>query len=54
MIAVIGLGFIGLTTALGFSHYGYKVFGVDSDRSRLELLKNNQIPFHEPSLKTDD
>ena len=51
MIAVVGLGFIGLTTALGFSHYGYKVFGVDSDRSRLELLKNNQIPFHEPSLK---
>ena len=51
MIAVVGLGFIGLTTALGFSHYGYKVFGVDSDCSRLELLKNNQIPFHEPSLK---
>ena len=51
MIAVVGLGFIGLTTALGFSHYGYKVFGVDSDCSRLELLKSNQIPFHEPSLK---
>ena len=51
MIAVVGLGFIGLTTALGFSHYGYKVYGVDSDHSRLEMLKNNRIPFHEPSLK---
>jgi len=51
MIAVIGLGFIGLTTALGFSHYGHKVFGVDSDHSRLRLLKKNRIPFHEPHLK---
>ena len=43
MIAVIGLGFIGLTTALGFSHYGHKVFGVDSDHSRLRLLKKNKL-----------
>ena len=50
MITVIGLGFVGLTTALGFAEKGLKVYGYDNNREKRDLLKNKQIPFHEPSL----
>lgn len=51
MITVIGLGFVGLTTALGFSKKGFKTYGVDLNQDRLNKLKNFEIPFHEPHLK---
>jgi len=47
----VGLGFVGLTTALGFSHRGYKVYGYDLDKEKTEALKNNRIPFHEAHLE---
>ena len=30
-VTVFGLGFVGLTTALGFAETGCKVFGIDID-----------------------
>ena len=51
MIAVIGLGFVGLTTALGFSEKGFKVYAYDIDKNRTDSIKQYQIPFHEPQLK---
>lgn len=50
MITVFGLGFVGLTTALGFANKGKKVFGIDINSKRMDLLKDNQIPFLEPYL----
>lgn len=50
MITVFGLGFVGLTTALGFAHFGNKVYGVDINTERVELLQNNKLPFFEPNL----
>lgn len=50
MITVIGLGFVGLTTALGFSEKGFKVFGYDIDKEKVEFIKNNQLPFYEKGL----
>ena len=50
MITVIGLGFVGLTTALGFSKKGFKVYGIDIDESKLAKLRNHEIPFYEPHL----
>ena len=35
VITVFGLGFVGLTTALGFSEYGHTVYGVEIDMRRL-------------------
>ena len=52
-INVIGLGFVGLTTALGFSHKKLKVVGVENDREKLEKIKNGELPFHEPFLKKE-
>ena len=50
MVTVVGLGFVGLTTALGFAEYGHKVYGIEENSERLALINNGQIPFLEPDL----
>lgn len=45
MVTVFGLGFVGLTTALGFAHFGYDVYGVDVDEVRKERLRKGEIPL---------
>lgn len=50
MITVIGLGFVGLTTALGFSDKGYHVYGYDIDQKKKQQLRKGYIPFYEPYL----
>ena len=51
MIGVIGLGFVGLTTALGFSEKNISTTGFDINYSKLDLIKSGNIPFYEPDLK---
>ena len=51
MINVIGLGFVGLTTALGFSYKGFAVTGIDKDKNKIISLKQNKIYFLEPQLE---
>lgn len=51
MINVIGLGFVGLTTAVGFAFKGKFVTGVEIDDDKRKKLNNIEIPFHEPHLK---
>ncbi len=50
MVTVFGLGFVGLTTALGFAHLGYKVYGVDVDENRKAPLRKGELPFLEPEM----
>lgn len=50
VITVLGLGFVGLTTALGFSKKGFKVYGIDVNERKLEKLKQGEVPFYEPHL----
>ncbi len=50
MIAVIGLGFVGLATALSFAENRLQVVGFDVDAHRMEALRAGQLPFHEPGL----
>lgn len=51
MVTVFGLGFVGLTTALGFAHLGYKVYGVDVDAERKNILRSGKLPFLEPKME---
>ncbi|KQO12723.1 UDP-glucose dehydrogenase family protein [Paenibacillus sp. Leaf72] len=52
MIAVIGLGFVGLTTGLGLAHrLGCTLFAYDCDSNKRELYQAGKIPFHEPELQ---
>jgi len=49
-IAVLGLGFVGLTTALGFAEKGFDVAGFDIDLERTNKITEGVIPFLEPGL----
>lgn len=50
MVTVIGLGFVGLTTALGFAEYGHQVYGLEVNPSRLQVIQSGTLPFSEPGL----
>ncbi len=50
MIAIIGLGFVGLTTALGFSEKGHKVYGFDLNKEKTDTILNKKLPFHEKGM----
>lgn len=49
-IAVVGAGYVGLTTALGLAELDYRVNLVERDRQRLKLLNDGALPFQEPGL----
>lgn len=49
-IGVIGLGFVGLTTATGLAHLGYKVYCFEKDKKKSDDIKHIKIPFYEPHL----
>lgn len=51
MVTVFGLGFVGLTTALGFAHMGYQVYGVDVNDGRKGMLRQGKLPFYEPYME---
>ena len=50
-LAVLGLGHVGLPTALGFVELGWEVIGADEDASKVELIRSGQTPFYEPGLE---
>jgi len=52
IISVFGLGFVGLTTALGFAHHGYNVYGIDVDEEKKQILRDGKLPFIEKGLDT--
>lgn len=49
-ISVIGLGVVGLTTAVGFALKGHKVIGVDIDKEKVRQVNNKICPTYEPGL----
>jgi len=49
-ISVFGLGFVGLTTGLGFAQKGFTVHGFDVNVERSNVISGGNIPFHEPGL----
>ena len=51
-IAILGLGFVGLTTALGLAEKGKAVIGFDADAKRNKDIASRIVPFHEPGLDT--
>jgi UDPglucose 6-dehydrogenase len=49
-VTIVGLGYVGLTTALCFSSRGINVIGVDVDTSKIDAIKSKRLPIHEPGL----
>src|SRR6202165_1954430 len=50
MVAVIGAGYVGLTTAACLADLGNKVMVVDINREKIAQLKRHQVPFYEPGM----
>lgn len=50
MINIIGLGYIGLPTALIFAEKGFAVIGTDTNKLLINKLKNGEITFEEKGL----
>ncbi len=50
-IAVLGLGHVGLPTALGLMELGWEVTGADCDSQKIALIQAGRAPFHEPGLQ---
>ncbi|MEK7560798.1 MAG: nucleotide sugar dehydrogenase [Patescibacteria group bacterium] len=50
-VAIIGLGYVGLTFALTLADFGLSVVGTDIDQSVLSKLRAGDIPFYERGLR---
>lgn len=49
-IGIIGLGQVGLPTALSFCDVGFSIIGHDSNQNLLKTLSNGESPFEESGL----
>src|SRR5579884_3477037 len=49
-IAVIGTGYVGLVTAVGFAQLGSEVWCVDIDAEKVAMLARGEVPIYEPGL----
>lgn len=49
-ICFVGAGYVGLTSAVVFAELGNKVWLVDIDKEKIDLINNGKAPFYEPGL----
>lgn len=47
----MGAGYVGLSTALGFSNLGHQVICLDSNPDRIRDLNNGLVPIYEPLME---
>ncbi len=49
-VAVIGAGYVGLVTAVGFASLGSEAWCVDIDEKKVAMLRSGRCPIYEPGL----
>ncbi|MCK5063021.1 MAG: UDP-glucose/GDP-mannose dehydrogenase family protein, partial [Candidatus Aenigmarchaeota archaeon] len=50
-ISVIGTGYVGLTTAVGFAVEGHRVYCVDIDQNKINMINSGKAPIYEENLE---
>jgi UDPglucose 6-dehydrogenase len=50
-IAVVGLGYVGITTAVGLASIGHRVIGLDIDPRKIESLSGGVCPIFEEGME---
>ncbi len=50
-IGILGLGHVGLPTAVGLAELGWQVIGTDNDAQKVALIAQGKSPFYEPDLE---
>ena len=49
-IAILGLGYVGLTSAVGLAKLGHRVIGIDVDHNKADSLNAGRIPIQKPDI----
>lgn len=52
-ISIVGMGYVGLTTALGFAKLGHSVIGVEINEEKLSKLRLGELPIFEQNLDSE-
>jgi UDPglucose 6-dehydrogenase len=50
-VGVIGVGYVGLVTAVCIAHLGHRVVCLDVDEAKVAALKAGRVPIYEPGLE---
>ena len=50
-IAVVGTGYVGLVSGTCFAETGNQVTCIDIDKSKVDRMKNGEVPIYEPGLE---
>ena len=49
-VGVIGVGYVGLVTAVCIAHLGHNVVCLDVDEAKIDALRAGSVPIYEPGL----
>ena len=50
-VSLVGMGFVGLTTATFFASRGIPVIGIDIDADKIQTIRTGVLPFYEENLE---